>query len=300
MNGASLRSVSSCVLSLSACWLMSIEVWAQTGSSFVHGIWVWKTSSVMAAPGSAEALTKYCSVEGINEVYVSFSSTGGAAGRAAEDALLANVIRVLHGSKIRVEALLSSTDADEEGRPREKLLGHIHEVIAFNQSHPDDRFDGVHLDIEPQQRAENKGSGNLGFLRGLVEAFRSARELTVPAHLSLNVDIQNKLLKGDVDQRRSLLTSVPRITLMLYELSSPNDGETVEQKEEKLRSNCKKFMDMAYAGLGDGDLAKMAIGLRTPDYEMLLRRMLRTVEDALRTDPHYLGWAMHSWNDQVK
>ena len=226
----------------------------------------------------------------------------GVPGRAAEDALLAKAIRVLHGShgsRVRVGALLSSTDADEEGKAREKLLGHIREVIAFNQSHPGDRFDGVHLDIEPQQRPENKGQGNLSFLPGLVGTFRAARELTAPAHLSLNVDIQTKLLKGDLEQRRSLLTSVPRMTLMLYELSSPSDGETMAQKEEKLRSASRNVMEMALCGIGgprsgeDGDWAAHA------GYEQQLPQMLKTVDETLRSDPHYLGWALHSWNDQV-
>jgi hypothetical protein len=88
--------------------------------------------------------------------------------------------------------------------------------------------------------------------------------LTEPAHLTLNADIQKKLLEGNLDQRRSLLLSLPRITLMLYELSNPNDGESLEQKEEKLSGNSKKYMEMAYQGLGDPKLAKMAIGLRSP------------------------------------
>ena len=286
-------------LVLCGCCVTCADVGAQSVSTPTHGMWVWKSSSVLGASGGIEALSRFCGAHGVNEVYVSFSSTGGSAGRAAEDVLLAKAIRVLHGSRIRVDALLSSTDADEEGKAREKLLGHIREVVAFNQSHPGDRFDGVHLDIEPQQRPENKGPGNLRFLPGLVATFRAARELTAPAHLSLNVDIQNKLLKGDVEQRRRLLTSVPRMTLMLYELSSPSDGETLAQKEEKLRSASRKFMEMAYAGLGERDLAKMAIGLRTPDYEQLLPQMLKTVDETLRGDPHYLGWALHSWNDQA-
>ncbi len=299
MRGLSLRLVLFRIFLLTCLCLISVEVRAQAGSNRSHGMWVWKTSSILASAGSAEELTRFCRSEHVNEVYVSFSSTGGASGRVAEDDLLDGVIRVLHRSNIRVEALLSSTDADEAGKPRERLLNHVREVVQFNRSHWADRFDGVHLDVEPQQRPENKGPGNLNFLPGLVEAFRAARELTAAAHLSLNVDIQTKLLKGDVEQRRSLLSSVPRITLMLYELSSPNDGETVEAKEEKLRSNSKKYMEMAYAGLADGGLAKMAIGLRTPDYEMLLPQMLKTVDETLGNDPHYLGWALHSWNDQA-
>ncbi len=270
-----LRSVLFRFLLLCGCGVACARVGAQSASTPTHGMWVWRSSSVLGASGGIEALSRFCGAHGVNEVYVSFSSTGGSAGRAAEDALLAKAIRVLHGSdgsRIRVGALLSSTDADEEGKAREKLLGHIREVIAFNQSHPGDRFDGVHLDIEPQQRPENKGQGNLRFLPGLVGTFRAARELTAPAHLSLNVDIQTKFLKGDLEQRRRLLTSVPRMTLMLHELSSPSDGETMAQKEEKLRSASRKVMEMAYAGLGDRDLAKMAVGLRTPDTSNSFRR----------------------------
>jgi hypothetical protein len=52
---------------------------------------------------------------------------------------------------------------------------------------------------------------------------------------------------------------------MLYELSGPNDGETVEQKKEKLQAVSQKFLAMAYADLPDPNLANMTIGLRTPD-----------------------------------
>ena len=261
----------------------------------VHGLWVWKTPSVLAAPHAADTLRDFCRAQHINEVYVSFTAVVKA-GPSAENQL-AGLIRMLHKSNIHVEALLSSTDADEPGKPRDKLLGHIRDVIAFNQSHAGDPFDGIHLDIEPQQRPENKGPGNLNFLPGLVDAYRAARRLAGSAHLDVNADIQKKLLEGSSDQRRSLLSSLPRITLMLYELSSPTDGESPAQKEEKLRKESGKYMDMAYEGLTGSNLAKMAIGLRTPDYEQLMPKMLATVDEALGSNPHYLGWAWHSYND---
>ncbi|HZD49282.1 MAG TPA: hypothetical protein VE178_11105 [Silvibacterium sp.] len=265
------------------------------GQQPVHGLWVWKTPSVLAAPHAADNLRDFCRTEHVNEVYVAFTAAEKAG--PSEENQLAALIHVLHESSIHVEALISSTDADESGKPRDKLLGHIRDVIAFNHNHGNDRFDGIHLDIEPQQRPENKGPGNLKFLGGLVEAYRAARHLADPVHLTVNADIQKKLLEGDLAQRRSLLSSLSRITLMLYELSSPNDGETPEQKEEKLRRESGKYMDMAYQGLGNHDLAKMAIGLRTPDYGKLMPRMLATVDETLRNNPHYLGWAWHSYND---
>jgi hypothetical protein len=262
----------------------------------VHGLWVWKSPTVLAAPRGAETLWNFCKSEGINEVYVSISARS----EAAEENQLVHLITLLHRSNIRVEALLSSTDADEPGKHRETLLNHVREIVRFNQRHSKERFDGVHLDVEPQQRAENKGPGNLRFLPGLTDAFREVRSLAEPAGMTVNADIQNKLLKGSPNERKMLLSAVPRVTLMMYELSSPSDGEGVEQKAEKVGKASQRFLDLAYDGLADQRLAKMAIALRTPDYDELLPTMLKKLDDANRSNSHYLGWARHSYNDYLK
>jgi|ERR1700722_11814305 hypothetical protein len=262
----------------------------------VHGLWVWKSSAVLEAPRGAEALRDFCRAEHINEVYVSYSATT----TPSEETALAHLIGLLHAGKIRAEALLSSADADEPGKHRDKLLDKVSEVERFNQTHPGNRFDGIHLDVEPQQRPENKGSGNLQFLPGLVDAFRAVRALAEPAGMTVNADIQNKLLKGDAGQRKMLLSSVPRVTLMMYELSSPDDGKTADQKAEVAEKNSKKFLDMAYDGLNDRGLAKMSIALRTPDYGALLPQMLEKLDESNGANPHYLGWARHSYNDSLQ
>jgi len=264
-------------------------------NTLTHGLWVWKTASVLEAPQGAERLLHFCQSQGVNEAYVAFASHGD----ASMESRLVRLIALLHRSNIRVEALLSSTDADEPGEHREKLLIHVQEFVQFNRTHPTDRFDGIHLDIEPQQRPEIKGPGNLSFLPNLVDAYRAVRAEAEPARLMVNADIQNKLLKGDAAQRRMLLSSLPRFTLMLYELSSPNDGDTVERKAEKLRTASQKFLTMAYDGLNDPQLAKMVIALRTPDYNGLLPQMLKVLDDANHPSPHYQGWARHSYNDTL-
>jgi hypothetical protein len=261
-----------------------------------HSLWVWKNPPVVDAPQGAEKLRDFCQPNGINEVYLSVSANGD----AAEQDRLAHLIALLHRSHIRVEALLSSENADEPGKHREKLLDHARAIVEFNRSHLANRFDGIHLDIEPQQRLENKGAGNLGFLPGLVDAYRAVRALAEPAHLTVDADIYTKLLKGSLAQRRLLLSSLPRLTLMLYELSSPNDGDSVEQKKQKLQAASQKFLTMAYADLPDPNLAKMEIGLRTPDYGGLLPRMLEALDEANGKNPHYAGWARHSYSDYLK
>jgi hypothetical protein len=284
---------------LRAGWLCALfaaaALMAQTPNQ-VHGLWVWKGPEIAQDARGLEALQNFCTAQGINEVYIAVSSHGVV--MPAES--LARVISGLHRANVRVEALLSSTDADEAGPHRERLLDHAREIIEFDESHRRTRFDGIHLDIEPQQRPENKGPGNLRFLPGLVDAYSAVLALARPAHLTVNADIQNKLLKGTPAERRGLLTSLPRLTLMLYELSSPGDGESGAQQVEKLRTESRKYLAMAYDGLGDANAAQMEIGVRTPDYGDQLPAMLKALDEANRDNPHYLGSARHSYNDVVE
>jgi hypothetical protein len=256
----------------------------------VHGLWVWKNAPVLQTPRAGETFRDFCHSRGIDEVYLSVASE-------PLESRLARLIAILHRSGVRVEALLSTQDADLPGKHREKLLADVGKIIQFNRTHPGDRFDGIHLDIEPQQRAENKGVGNLKFLPGLVDAYRELRARAERNGLTVNADIQTKLLKGNLAQRTMLLSALPRLTLMLYELNRPGDGDSVEKKIEKLRSESRDYLDLAYAGISEANLAQMVIALRTPDYGDLLPEMLRSLEEANATDPHYLGWALHSYND---
>src|SRR5271155_2770865 len=288
-----IRASAFCAILLSAS---SLPASAQTSPPLIHGLWVWKSPTVLAAPHAAESLRDFCKPQGVSEVYVSISART----EAAEESQLVHLITELHRSNIRVEALLDSADADEPGKHRDSLLQKVQLIVQFNQKHRAERFDGIHLDVEPQQRPENKGPGNLRFLPGLADAFRAVRAAAEPAGLTLNADIQNKLLKGDAAQRKMLLSSVPRVTLMMYALSSPGDGETPAQQADKVEKNSQKFLNMAYDGLTGSNLAKMVIALRTPDYLNLLPDMLKRLDDANRSNPHYLGWARHSYNDTLK
>jgi hypothetical protein len=272
---------------------IAVSAGAQSPPGHFHGLWVWKSPTVLGASHGAEKLTRFCEAEGVNEVYVSWSANSA----GEEEGEFVHVIGLLHRAGIHVEALFSSADADEPGKHRDKLLGLARNVVEFNRQHANNRFDGIHLDVEPQQRPENKGPGNLRFLSGLTDTFRAVRSIAEPAGMTVNADIQNKLLKSDRSQRRMLLASVPRITLMMYELSSPSDGDSAEQKTDKVETNSRKYLEMAYEGLDGRGLAKMAIALRTPDYGNLLPQMLMKLDEANRANPHYLGWARHSYND---
>jgi hypothetical protein len=269
---------------------------ARDVSGPIHGLWVWKSPTVLGVARGADALRNFCVSEGVNEVYVSVPANGG----PSEERQLAELIALLHRSHIRVEALFSSTDADEPGKHRDSLLSRVQGIVQFNDKHRSDAFDGIHLDVEPWQRQENKGAGNLQFLPGLVDVFHAVVRIAEPAGMTVNADVAIKLLKGDANQRQMLLSSVPRLTLMMYELSDPRDGTGAEQKAEQVEKISQKDLDMAYEGLRDPNLAKMVVALRTADYLELLPQMLGKLDSANRSNPHYLGWARHSYNDTLQ
>jgi hypothetical protein len=278
----------------SRVWILcgAFHLYAAAGNAadLVHGLWVWKSQAVLEAPHGGDALLKFCESETINEVYVS-------AAALSDEQQMDRLIALLHRSNIRVEALLSSVDADEPGSHRDKLVSRVQGIMQFNRHHPRERFDGIHLDVEPHERPENKGPGNLRFLPDLVSTYRAVRVLAGPAGMMVNADIPAKYLKGEIGERRMLLSAVPRLTLMLYELSSPKDGESTSQKTDKVQKAAQKFLEIAYRGLGNADLARMSIALRTPDYGDLLQAMFKTLDETFRGNPHYLGWARHSYND---
>jgi len=259
----------------------------------LHGLWIWKGEGLLHSASGARALLAFCRSEKITEVYLSVPQQD----IKSEDKAIAHFVEQLHGANIRVEALVSSTTADMGGSARAKLMEHVRAILRFDELHGDQRFDGIHIDVEPQQRPENKGEGNLQFLPGLVSTYHEIRVLAEPRGLTVNADIQGKLLKGDLAARRALLSALPRLTLMMYELSNPSDGKSVEEKAAKVRDSSQEMLARAYQGLSDPGLARMAIALRTADYGKLVPQMLQSLDEANSGNPHYLGWARHSYND---
>lgn len=265
-----------------------------SAATLVHGLWVWKGPAILRDERDDQKLSAFCRAHRITEVYLAISSHHV----MMTDRRITEVINRLHGGNIRVEALLSSEDADEPGRHRDNLLGQVDWVVQFNRRAPASHFDGIHLDIEPQQRVENKGSGYLGFLANLVETYRQVRARTEPAGLTVNADIQMKLLKGSADERRAVFGSLPRLTLMMYELSTA-DAKDDAARLTQVQAASQKFLNMAYTDLDSASSARLAIGLRTPDYGDALPRMLDALELANAANPHFLGWAEHSYNDKL-
>ncbi len=55
-------------------WLLPLCLATGSAADVVHGLWVWKSQSVLEAPNSARALRQFCEAQNINDVYVSVAA----------------------------------------------------------------------------------------------------------------------------------------------------------------------------------------------------------------------------------
>ena len=53
-----------------------------------------------------------------------------------------------------------------------------------------------------------------------MNTYRAVAALASKEGMAVDADIPNKYLKGEIGERRMLFSSVPRLTLMLYEISA--------------------------------------------------------------------------------
>jgi len=264
-------------------------------SSSAHGLWAYNGNTIAATSSGAETLRDFAISQHINVVYISalpISSNPTLNGQ------ISNLISVLHQSKISVEALIGSHTADEPGAPRNAFLVTVQNVVQFDQQFPATQFDGIHLDIEPQQRTENSGANALQFLPNLIETFREANALALPANLVVDADIPIEVLRASADQRQALFTVLPRLTLMLYGITSQSSGLPVQQQVTAIQGASQKYLNMAYDGLSGNNLATLAIGLDTADYGYdLVPTVLSSVDQSNAANTHYSGWSRYSYAD---
>jgi hypothetical protein len=83
-------------------------------------------------------------------------------------------------------------------------------------------------------------------------------------------------------------------------LTSPADQKSAVEKAEQAATTSQKYLAMTYDGVNGGNVAKMAIALRTTDYGNLMQQMLGKLDDANQANPHYLGWAWQSYGDTLQ
>ena len=116
-------------------------------------MWVYRTDDLLASKAEQESLLAFCKERRIADLFwqIHHDRSQNYALKNAE--ATRSFLQAAHGQSIRVHAL-DGDPADTFSRNHERVLAKAEAVVAFNQA--GERFDGLHLDIEPHALPEWK------------------------------------------------------------------------------------------------------------------------------------------------
>ncbi len=235
-----------------------------------RGTWVYGLDAWIRTPTAVDSFVVTLKSAGINEVYLS-----------APTALFANdalppLIERLHQEGLEVEAL-AGTPAWGTAAGQADLLRYLSALLTYNAAQaPERRFSCAHLDVEPWI-----GTGSdFSWVVPLLDAFARAREQLGGSGLGLSADLSGpKLANLDLATRQAFFAALDRAVLMQYEAKT---SDVIARSERFARELTK---DGARGYL-------VAIRITDFPYPEPAQSTLVTIEDALASDPAYLGWAL--------
>ena len=122
-----------------------------------RAMWVYRTEALLASKAEQGALLAFCKERRITELFWQIHHDRSQHYALKNEEATRAFLQGAHGQAIRVHAL-DGDPVDTFTRNHERVLAKIEAVIAFNQE--GERFDGLHLDIEPHALPEWKKLGD--------------------------------------------------------------------------------------------------------------------------------------------
>lgn len=156
-------------------------------------LWVWNTAEILPSVADQGALEDFCLREGISDLYLQLPKEKGQSAYAGEITLRPDQWRrflaALSSKGIRAHALDGFKDyALPEWHAR--VLATVDNVIRYNRSvEADERFAGIHYDIEPYLLPGFNGPRRELILTGYLELLEKMASRIKSSGLTFGVDI---------------------------------------------------------------------------------------------------------------
>jgi hypothetical protein len=156
-------------------------------------MWVWNTRDILASPEQQSELVAFCRRMMITHLFLQLpneSANLGAAGEIQlEEGKWKPFLERLNSNGLRAYALDGSKNyALPEWRARVLLT--VDNVIRFNRSvEPQQRFQGIHCDIEPHLLEGFHGPQREKILRNYLRLLKDIAKKTRPSRLAFGADI---------------------------------------------------------------------------------------------------------------
>ena len=134
---------------------------ARADTAAPRAIWTWEEDSyaMLEQPAAAGRAIAFLKSKSVDTVFLYADAYGGRNLIASQPELYRRLIRRLHASGLRAYALLGSgylrTERYVLPKHRAEALAMLQRVLDYNKAAaPEERFDGVNVDIEPHILAE--------------------------------------------------------------------------------------------------------------------------------------------------
>ena len=276
-----------------------------------RAMWVFKTEAIMASASEQNALFAFCGERGITDLFwqCHYEKTDGG-GRSLKDAAVNRAfLRSAHAKAIRIHAL-GGDPSHALTKNHEHVMAMVDALLAFNRAgKPDERFDGMHPDIEPHalpqwKTADNSAKCDLLTQFVTVNALAAERLRGGDASLAYGADIVFWLdkMKPDgapvypvtfrgktKDAAKHLLDVVDNVGIMSYRNASEGRNGMIQ-----LVANTIAYADTArgraFVGVKMADIGpKMETFFGQTETEMM--KALRPVDETYGSHRGYAGLA---------
>ena len=236
-------------------------------------IWVWDTKSIISNGQGKSQFVDFLVQHNFTEVFLAIPYEPGAAAQSGSlpitHGALDSLIGALHSRSIRVDALLGDKNFALPEWHR-YVVGTVRNVERFNSTaHDSERFDGVHLDVEPYLLPGFNGPRHQEFLDDYLVMLSEVRDQAHSSRLTLGADIPFWYSEPDefthtvstvriqgaeqpVYQR--ILDLVDNVAVMSYRtISSGTDGVVAHSLDEM--TYAQQVGKTVFVGLETGPIA---------------------------------------------
>jgi hypothetical protein len=180
-----------------------------------RALWVWNPAFLENEAKSGSFLDFVCSRH-ISTLFLFVSSKRFEGMEGGHRAFL----RLAHARGLRVDAMNGEPEwlyPERQAKP----ATFIDQIIRFNSTHaPDERFDGIHLDVEPQALMDWKKGKRGKIIRQYLEFLNWCRGKAQSGGVSLAVDIPvgfERIKVGSTNLAFKVTDLVDEIALMAYQ-----------------------------------------------------------------------------------
>jgi hypothetical protein len=261
---------------------------AERSAAPPRALWVWKLE-LLKSPDRFDSLLAFAGQKRVGTLFLSTHTDW----LLRQPQLYRRLLSRAHAQGIRVQALA--------GEPEWLLPDHRSGAMAFleavreynRQSRPEERFDALHLDVEPESLPQWKAGERNAMGARYLEFLDWVGRQVQPDPLPLAVDVPvsfNRLKVGSIPLIAAIFDRADQIAVMAYQ----NTPEKVMEASRVEMGFGDAAGKKVWVGIS-ADPGHLAGGLSGGPAESGLEAIAAPVEATFSRNPSFLGLAIHDY-----